>query len=80
MKQQLFFCDVCSYRVLELLNRSDPSSVRLDEAKTEQILSLANNMLLLIRSQTPIIKKLIRSCQFTRYLFSWSLYYVDFCE
>lgn len=65
----MFLTMVCSYRVLDLLNRTDPSSVRLDEAKTEQILSLTNNMLLLIRSQSPIIKKLIRSCQFTHYFF-----------
>lgn len=48
---------------MDLLNRTDPSSVNLDEAKAEQILSLTNNMLLLICSQTPIIKKLIKSCQ-----------------
>ncbi|XP_056252009.1 probable E3 ubiquitin-protein ligase TRIML1 [Seriola aureovittata] len=48
-------------RVMDLLNRTDPSSVSLDEAKAEQILSLTNNMLLLICSQTPIIKKLIKS-------------------
>lgn len=50
---------------MELLNRTDPSSVNLDEAKAEQILSLTNNMLLLICSQTPLFKKLIRSCKFT---------------
>ncbi|XP_028279851.1 probable E3 ubiquitin-protein ligase TRIML1 [Parambassis ranga] len=48
-------------RVIDLLNRSDPSSVSLDEAKAEQILSLTNNMLLLMCSQTPIIKNLIKS-------------------
>ncbi|XP_026165569.1 probable E3 ubiquitin-protein ligase TRIML1 [Mastacembelus armatus] len=48
-------------RVMDLLNKSDPSTVSLDEAKAEQILSLTNNMLLLICSQTPIIKKLIQS-------------------
>ncbi|KAK2922089.1 probable E3 ubiquitin-protein ligase TRIML1 [Channa argus] len=48
-------------RVLDLLNRTDPSSVRLDEAKAEQILSLTNNMLLLICSQTPIIHTLLKS-------------------
>ncbi|XP_071778703.2 putative E3 ubiquitin-protein ligase TRIML1 [Centroberyx gerrardi] len=47
--------------VMDLLNRTDPSSVNLDEAKADQILSLTNNMLLLIRSQTPITKKLIKS-------------------
>ncbi|XP_026210053.1 probable E3 ubiquitin-protein ligase TRIML1 [Anabas testudineus] len=48
-------------KVLDLLNTTDPRSVRLDEAKTEQILSLTNNMLLFICSQTPIMKKLIKS-------------------
>nr|XP_020452480.1 probable E3 ubiquitin-protein ligase TRIML1 [Monopterus albus] len=48
-------------RVMDLLNRTDPSSVSLDEAKAEQILSLTNNMLVLICSQTPIIKKLVNS-------------------
>ncbi|XP_042342096.1 probable E3 ubiquitin-protein ligase TRIML1 [Plectropomus leopardus] len=48
-------------RVMDLLNRTDPSSVSLDEVKADQILSLANNMLLLISSQTPIIKKLAKS-------------------
>ncbi|XP_035028355.1 probable E3 ubiquitin-protein ligase TRIML1 [Hippoglossus stenolepis] len=48
-------------RVMDLLSTTDPSSVNLDEAKAEQILSLTNNMLLLICSQTPIMKKLIKS-------------------
>ncbi|XP_078129856.1 putative E3 ubiquitin-protein ligase TRIML1 [Sander vitreus] len=48
-------------QVMDLLNSTDPSSVRLDEAKAEQILSLANNMLLLISSQTPIIKSFTKS-------------------
>ncbi|XP_069000223.1 probable E3 ubiquitin-protein ligase TRIML1 [Embiotoca jacksoni] len=48
-------------RVMDLLNSTDPSRVSLDEAKAEQILSLTNKMLLLICSQTPIIKKLINS-------------------
>nr|XP_043902440.1 probable E3 ubiquitin-protein ligase TRIML1 isoform X1 [Solea senegalensis] len=52
-------------RVMDVLSRTDPSSVSLDEAKAEQILSLTNNMLLLICSQTPIMKTLIKSCQFT---------------
>lgn len=77
MEQQLTFLTmVCSYRVLDLLNRTDPSSVRLDEAKTEQILSLTNNMLQLICSQTPIIKKLIRSCQLTQYFFTVYYYFL----
>ncbi|KAM9847500.1 E3 ubiquitin-protein ligase TRIM21-like [Aulostomus maculatus] len=48
-------------RVMDVLSRSDPSSVNLDEPKAEQILNLTNNMLLLICSQTPIMKKLVKS-------------------
>ncbi|XP_053188624.1 probable E3 ubiquitin-protein ligase TRIML1 [Scomber japonicus] len=48
-------------KVIDLLNKTDPSSVNLDEAKAEQIISLTNNMLLLICSQTPLFKKLIKS-------------------
>lgn len=62
----MFFYLLCaSTRVIDLLNQTDPSSVSLDEAKAEQIISLTNNMLLLVCSQTPMIKKLIKSCQFT---------------
>lgn len=49
-------------RVSDVLNQSDPSSVSLDEAKASQILTLTNNMLLLVRSQTPLMKKLLKSC------------------
>ncbi|XP_024153079.2 E3 ubiquitin-protein ligase TRIM21 [Oryzias melastigma] len=48
-------------RVMDVLDQSDPSSVSLDEAKAEQILSLTNNMLLLVCSQTPLIRKLLKS-------------------
>ncbi|XP_015225450.1 PREDICTED: probable E3 ubiquitin-protein ligase TRIML1 [Cyprinodon variegatus] len=48
-------------RVSDVLNQSDPSSVSLDEAKASQILTLTNNMLLLVRSQTPLMKKLLKS-------------------
>ncbi|XP_029962403.1 probable E3 ubiquitin-protein ligase TRIML1 [Salarias fasciatus] len=50
-----------SERVIDLLSCTDPSGVKLDEAKADQILSLTHNMLLLVCSQTPIIKKLIKS-------------------
>lgn len=53
-----------------LLNRTDLISVSLDEVKADQILNLTNNMLLLISSQTPLIKKLIESCQFSHYFYS----------
>lgn len=62
---QLTYLLCASTRVIDLLNQTDPSSVSLDEAKAEQIISLTNNMLLLVCSQTPMIKKLIKSCQFT---------------
>ncbi|XP_023818790.1 E3 ubiquitin-protein ligase TRIM21-like isoform X1 [Oryzias latipes] len=48
-------------RVVDVLEQSDTSSVSLDEAKAEQILSLASNMLLLVCSQTPLIRKLLKS-------------------
>ncbi|XP_023183584.1 probable E3 ubiquitin-protein ligase TRIML1 [Xiphophorus maculatus] len=48
-------------RVLDVLNQSDPSSVSLDEAKANQILSLTNSMLLLVCSQIPLMKKLLKS-------------------
>ncbi|KAK5611484.1 hypothetical protein CRENBAI_016055 [Crenichthys baileyi] len=48
-------------RVLDVLNQSDPSSVSLDEAKANQILSLTNSMLHLVCSQTPLMKKLLKS-------------------
>ncbi|KAM8858912.1 putative E3 ubiquitin-protein ligase TRIML1 isoform 4-T4 [Spinachia spinachia] len=49
------------YGVMDTLNNMDPSSVSLDEVKFNQILSLTENTLLLISSQTPIIKKLTQS-------------------
>lgn len=61
---------------MDMLNRTDPSSVSLDEVKADQILSLTNSMLLLISSQTPIIKKLFKSCQFTHYIYSHNLTYL----
>uniref|UniRef100_A0A8C5HA22 Probable E3 ubiquitin-protein ligase TRIML1 n=2 Tax=Gouania willdenowi TaxID=441366 RepID=A0A8C5HA22_GOUWI len=48
-------------RVIDLLNTTDPSSVSLDEGKAEQILILTNNLLDLVHSQTPTIKKIIKS-------------------
>ncbi|XP_040035374.1 zinc-binding protein A33 [Gasterosteus aculeatus] len=47
--------------VMDVLNRMDPSSVSLDDVKSDQILSLTKNMLLLISSQTPIIKNITQS-------------------
>nr|XP_054606755.1 probable E3 ubiquitin-protein ligase TRIML1 [Nothobranchius furzeri] len=48
-------------RVMDLLDQSDPSSVKLDESKANQILGLTNSMLLLVCSQTPLMKKLLKS-------------------
>lgn len=64
------FVTMVSCRVVDLLNKTDPISVSLDDVKADHILRLTNNMLLLISSQTPIMKKLIQSCQFTRYFYS----------
>ncbi|CAL8300194.1 unnamed protein product [Merluccius merluccius] len=47
--------------ISHLLISADPSSVSLDEAKADQILSLTDSMFLLIRSQTPITKHLIKA-------------------
>lgn len=47
-----------------LLNGTDPNSVSLDEAKADQILSTTNDLLLLISSQTPTIRKLLQCCQY----------------
>ncbi|KAL7889307.1 hypothetical protein AOLI_G00015650 [Acnodon oligacanthus] len=49
-------------RVEDLLKGTDPGLVRLDEVKAEQILDRTNNLLLFIRSQTPIVKRLLKSC------------------
>ncbi|XP_068184156.1 probable E3 ubiquitin-protein ligase TRIML1 [Antennarius striatus] len=48
-------------RVVDLLNETEPISVSLDEEKADQILSITSNMLEQICSQTPTIKKLIKS-------------------
>ncbi|XP_010868404.2 E3 ubiquitin-protein ligase TRIM39-like [Esox lucius] len=48
-------------RVKEVLSTTDPSQVNLDELKADQILSLANKMLVVICSQIPITKRLNKS-------------------
>ncbi|KAI1887210.1 hypothetical protein AGOR_G00203820 [Albula goreensis] len=48
-------------RIEEVLKVSDPDLVQLDEFKADQLLSLANNLLVFIRSQTPVTKKLFQS-------------------
>lgn len=53
----------CRERVLQ--SKADPVSINLDQVKAEQILSLTHDVLLLINSQTPVIRKLLKSCQWT---------------
>ncbi|XP_051936459.1 probable E3 ubiquitin-protein ligase TRIML1 isoform X2 [Hippocampus zosterae] len=48
-------------RVADALSRFECCSVSLDATKAEQILSLTNNMLLLISSLTPTMKNLAKS-------------------
>lgn len=54
-----------SCRMEVLQNSADPIGVNLDEVKAEHILSLTNDMLRLISSQTPVIGRLIKSCQYS---------------
>ncbi|TRY81790.1 hypothetical protein DNTS_023115 [Danionella cerebrum] len=48
-------------RVKELLTATDPGLIKLDTAKSDQLLGLSNNLLLFIRSQIPITKRLLKS-------------------
>ncbi|XP_030628182.1 E3 ubiquitin-protein ligase TRIM39 [Chanos chanos] len=48
-------------RVQDLLENTDPGRVKLDEPKADQILSLTHNLLLFIRSQIPVTKRLLKS-------------------
>ncbi|KAJ8386568.1 hypothetical protein AAFF_G00168940 [Aldrovandia affinis] len=48
-------------RIEEVLKVSDPDLVQLDKFKADQLLGLSNNLLLFIRSQTPVTKKLFQS-------------------
>lgn len=57
----------CREKVVQ--DKADPISIYLDEVKAEQILSLTNNVLLLISLQTPVIRKLMKSCQFYNYFY-----------
>ncbi|XP_057704781.1 probable E3 ubiquitin-protein ligase TRIML1 [Corythoichthys intestinalis] len=54
------FCST-STRVSSLLDRSESCNVSLDDAKTKQILSHTDNMLLLVSSLTPTMKNLVKS-------------------
>ncbi|TSK14753.1 Zinc-binding protein A33 [Bagarius yarrelli] len=48
-------------RLLETLKITDPESIQMDEFKSEQLLCLTINLLLFIRSQIPVTKKLFQS-------------------
>ncbi|XP_042254225.1 E3 ubiquitin-protein ligase TRIM39 isoform X2 [Thunnus albacares] len=48
-------------RISETLKLTDPDLIQLDEFKNEQLLSLTINLLLFIRSQVPVTKKLFQS-------------------
>ncbi|XP_064177309.1 zinc-binding protein A33 [Anguilla rostrata] len=48
-------------RIAEVLKVIDPDQFQLDVFKAEQLLSSANNLLLFIRAQIPVTKKLFKS-------------------
>ena len=53
-------------RISETLKTTDPDLIQVDEFKNEQLLSLTINLLLFIRSQVPVTKKLFQSCEFVK--------------
>ncbi|KAF5896513.1 zinc-binding protein A33-like [Clarias magur] len=48
-------------RIMEALKMIDPEHIQMDEFKNKQLLSLTLNLLLFIRSQVPVTKKLFQS-------------------
>ncbi|XP_029312758.1 LOW QUALITY PROTEIN: tripartite motif-containing protein 16-like protein [Cottoperca gobio] len=48
-------------RIIETLKLTDPDLIQMDEFKYEQLLSLTINLLLFIRSQVPVTKKLFQT-------------------
>ncbi|XP_064849611.1 probable E3 ubiquitin-protein ligase TRIML1 [Oncorhynchus masou masou] len=48
-------------RIAETMKATDPELLQVDEFKNEQLLSLTINLLLFIRSQVPVTKKLFQS-------------------
>ncbi|MGH0162647.1 UNVERIFIED_CONTAM: hypothetical protein FKN15_045785 [Acipenser sinensis] len=48
-------------RVIEIMNISNPDSVQLDDFKSNQLLSLINNLQLFIRAQIPVTRKVFQS-------------------
>lgn len=49
--------------MMETLKMTNPECIQMDEFKNEQLLSLTINLLLFIRSQVPVTKKLFQSCE-----------------
>lgn len=56
---------VSEIRISETLKATDPDLIQVDDFKNKQLLSLTINLLLFIRSQVPVTKKLFQSCEFT---------------
>ncbi|XP_051529976.1 probable E3 ubiquitin-protein ligase TRIML1 isoform X1 [Myxocyprinus asiaticus] len=48
-------------RIMKTLKKTDPELIQMDEFKNEQLLDLTINLLLFIRSQVPVTKKLFQS-------------------
>ncbi|KAM6897973.1 LOW QUALITY PROTEIN: tripartite motif-containing protein 16 [Lycodopsis pacificus] len=48
-------------RISKTLKLTDPDMIQMDEFKNEQLLSLTINLLLFIRSQVPVTKKLLQT-------------------
>ncbi|KAG5262633.1 hypothetical protein AALO_G00277150 [Alosa alosa] len=48
-------------RIAAMLKQTDPELIQMDEFKNEQLISLTINLLLFIRSQVPVTKKLFQS-------------------
>ncbi|KAL3051496.1 hypothetical protein OYC64_001694 [Pagothenia borchgrevinki] len=48
-------------KISETLKRTDPDRIQMDELKCGQLLSLTINLLLFIRSQVPVTKKLFQT-------------------
>uniref|UniRef100_W5L621 Si:ch211-28p3.4 n=1 Tax=Astyanax mexicanus TaxID=7994 RepID=W5L621_ASTMX len=63
LDQQLAELSTQLEEVTETLKITDPELIQMDEFKNEQLLSLTINLLLFIRSQVPVTKKLFQSAQ-----------------
>ncbi|KAG7227924.1 hypothetical protein INR49_013718 [Caranx melampygus] len=58
-------------RIHETLKLTDPDLIQMDEFKNEQLLSLTINLLLFIRSQVPVTKKLCVKGDSASYVDTW---------